>query len=74
MKVVHRTDYNYFEVADAIKDTVVEFSKMTADEVKTARKNAANLSKKALWSEFIKYYEEAYGIAMQKGSERGVKL
>ena len=74
VKVVHRTDYNYFEVADAIKDTVVEFSKMTADEVKTARKNAANLSKKALWSEFIKYYEEAYGIAMQKGSERGVKL
>ena len=69
VKVVHRTDYNYFEVADAIKDTVVEFSKMTADEVKTARKNAANLSKKALWSEFIKYYEEAYGIAMQKGSE-----
>lgn len=56
VKVVHRTDYNYSEVADAIKDTVTEFSKFTKQDVDKIRKRAEELSKKALWSEFIKYY------------------
>ena len=29
VKVIHRTDYNYSEVADIIKDTVADFSNMT---------------------------------------------
>ena len=63
VKVVHRTDYNYSEVADAIKDTVTEFSKFTKQDVDKVRKRAEELSKKALWSEFIKYYREACNIA-----------
>ena len=70
VKVIHRTDYNYSEVADIIKDTVAEFSAMTRKEVDTCRKNADALSKKALWSEFIKYYYEAYDIALSKAEER----
>ena len=70
VKVIHRTDYNYSEVADAIKDTVAKFSAMDKKQVDACRKAADNLSKKALWSEFIKYYHEAYDIALQRAEER----
>ena len=69
-KVIHRTDYNYSEVADIIKDTVAKYSNMSADEVKKARQNADKLSKKALWSQFIKYYYDAYDFALRKAEER----
>ena len=70
VKVIHRTDYNYSEVADAIKDTVAKFSAMDKKQVDACRKAADSLSKKALWSEFIKYYHEAYDIALQRAEER----
>lgn len=70
VKVVHRTDYNYSEVADSIKDTVAKFSTFNDKQIKNARTNAFNLSKKALWSEFIKYYYDAYDFALKKAAER----
>nr|AFN57679.1 alpha-glycosyltransferase [uncultured bacterium r_02] len=70
VKVIHRTDYNYSEVADNIKDTVAEFSTFTQKQVDACRKNAGDLSKKALWSEFIKFYYEAYDIALRKAEQR----
>ena len=70
VKVIHRTDYNYSEVADIIKDTVAEFSAMPRKAVDACRKQADALSKKALWSEFITYYYEAYDIALRKAEER----
>ena len=70
VKVIHRTDYNYSEVADNIKDTVAAYSNMTKKQIEACRKNAGNLSKKALWSEFIKYYYEAYDIALKKAETR----
>ena len=74
VKVIHRTDYNYSEVADIIKDTVADFSNMPKKQVDACRKNAGELSKKALWSEFIKYYYEAYDIALGKAEERKKSL
>ena len=74
VKVIHRTDYNYSEVADIIKDTVATYSNMTKKQVDTARKNADALSRKALWSEFITYYYEAYDIALRKAEERKKSL
>ena len=70
VKVIHRTDYNYSEVADAIKDAVAEFSAMSKKEVDECRKKADALSKKALWSKFIEYYYEAYDIALTKAEQR----
>lgn len=70
VKVIHRTDYNYSEVADAIKDTIAEYSNFDKKETDAARKKADDLSKKALWSEFIKYYYEAYDIALSKVEKR----
>ena len=70
VKVIHRTDYNYSEVADSIKDTVAAFSNMSKKEIDECRKKADALSKKALWSEFIEYYHQAYDIALRKAMQR----
>ena len=70
VKVIHRTDYNYSEVADAIKDAVADFSAMTQKQVDDCRKKAEALSKKALWSHFIEYYHEAYDMALAKAEAR----
>ncbi len=70
VKVIHRTDYNYSEVADVIKDTVAAFSAMTKKQVDNCRKHAGELSKKALWSEFIAYYYQAYDVALRKKALR----
>ncbi len=70
VKVIHLTDYNYSEVADAIKDTVAKFSNMTQEQIDACGKAAEQLSKKALWSQFIKYYHEAYDMALHKAKER----
>ncbi|MBR2183989.1 MAG: glycogen/starch synthase [Prevotella sp.] len=65
VKTIHRTDYNYSEVADAIKDTVTKYSGFTPAQIKKCRTKASKLSKKALWKEFIKYYYQAYDIALR---------
>lgn len=70
VKVIHRTDYNYSEVADAIKDTVVEYSHFSRKKQNDARAAADRLSYKALWSEFITYYRQAYDIALRKADAR----
>lgn len=70
VKVIHRTDYNYSEVADTIKDTIAEFSTLSALDIDIIRKKAAGISDKALWKNFIKYYYEAYDIALQKAEKR----
>jgi glycosyltransferase involved in cell wall biosynthesis len=70
VKVIHRSDYNYSEVADAIKDTVAEFSALKDTEIKKIRKNAADIAEKALWKHFIKYYYEAYDIALRNAQKR----
>ena len=70
VKVLHRTDYNYSEVADGIKDTIARYSGFTKTEMNKCRSNAEKLSCKALWSKFIKYYEQAYDIALKKAAAR----
>lgn len=70
VKVIHRTDYNYSEVADAIKDTISEFSSLDQKQIEKIRKNAAAIAEKALWKHFIKYYYEAYDVALRNASVR----
>ena len=70
VKVIHRTDYNYSEVADNIKDTVADYSNYTQKQIDACRKTADALSKKALWSEFIVYYYQAYDIALRNAEKR----
>lgn len=74
VKVIHRTDYNYSEVADCIKDTVAMFSNLTPAQVRKIRQKAEEISKKALWCEFIKYYEQAYDFALRRAAERKLNI
>ena len=74
VKVIHRTDYNYSEVADNIKDTVTEYSHLTQKQIDNCRQKASQLSKKALWSEFIKFYFEAYDIALRNAEARMAEI
>lgn len=70
VEVLHRSDYNYSEVADGIKDTVSAFSAKTDAEVKTIRKRAGKVAEQALWKHFIQYYYEAYDFALRHAAKR----
>ena len=70
VKVIHRTDNNYFEVADSIKQTIKEYAAMDKKTVEKCRANAQKLSKKALWREFIQVYKTAYDIAIKNRDVR----
>ena len=73
VEVIHRSDYNYSEVADAIKDTISVFSAKNQKEVDAARKCAAAVAEQALWKHFIQYYYEAYDIALRNAMKRLLK-
>jgi len=74
VKVIHRTDYNYSEVAEQIKDTILKYVSYEKNEVQKARNNANNLSKKALWQKFIEYYYDAYHLALTKAEKRKINF
>jgi glycosyltransferase involved in cell wall biosynthesis len=66
VEIVERTDTNYFEAAEAIKDAIVRCSEADAEQVREKREAAYRLSKEADWAHFIRYYSEAYAIALNK--------
>lgn len=70
VKTVHRTDNNFAEAADEIKNTILDFANMTAKEVTTIRKNAAAIAQQALWKHFIRNYYQAYDIALRARDAR----
>ena len=70
VKVMHRTDYNFNEVADMAADTIFEYSKMSDAEVKAARRKAGAIAEKALWKHFIENYYDAYDFAIRKAEAR----
>ena len=70
VKTIHRSDYNFDEVSDTIKDTILKFSQFDKKQVNAARKNAEKVAEKALWKHFIKYYYEAYDKALASRDER----
>lgn len=70
VKVIHRTDMNYFESAQEICRTVEEMLAASDREREDWRKKAEKLAAKALWKHFIKYYFEAYVFALKKASTK----
>ena len=70
VKTIHRSDYNFDEVSDGIRDTILKFTQFDKKQVNAARKNAAKVAEKALWKHFIAYYYEAYDKALAKRDER----
>lgn len=70
VRILHRSDYNYSEIADGIRDAVAEFALKTPKEISKIRKNASTLAEKALWKHFIRYYYKAYDFALRKAESR----
>ena len=73
VQVIHRTDYNSSEVADAIKDAITERASFSPEQVEAVRKKAAKISEQALWKNFIKYYYQAYDVALRRARQRMAK-
>lgn len=71
--VIDRTDFNYFEVADAIMEQILSLSGKTEKECQQIKKNCLTLSGKAEWDKFITYYFEAFDIALSHAAERILK-
>lgn len=74
VEVIHRTDYNYNEVADAIKSTVERYVNASVQKRSSIRLKAQALSKRALWSKFIKYYYVAYDTALHNARLRNQNI
>ena len=73
VEVVNRTDDNYFEVVETIKNVMIAYSSQASKEIALSRKAATALAEKASWEHFITYYLEAYDIALKKANNRTKK-
>lgn len=72
VEVIHRSDYNYSEVADNIEDTISAYSAKTTEEIDGICMRAAQVAEKALWKHFIQYYYEAYDVALRNAMKRQI--
>ena len=74
LNVIERNDDNYSYVVDKIAETITLCSKSDEKFFVEARKNAYNVSRIALWKNLIKYYFDAYDIALKKSALRSKKI
>lgn len=63
--VIHRTDGNFYEVAQKMCAVVHEMLLLTTKERTEVRNKAAKLANKAQWKHFIKFYYQAYDFALK---------
>ena len=68
--VIDRNDFNDKDAIAAIADKILDFSRLTEEEVKKARKEALEASKHALWSNLFENYENAYSQAVENSITR----
>ena len=64
--VLHRDEDNYQEVVDGVVKRIEEIASLDKEQRKKYRENAREVAKIALWENQIKYYKEAYSIALEK--------
>ncbi len=68
--VVERNDDNSEKVIDDIVNTIISFSEKSIEEINNIKISCFNFSKNALWKNFIKYYYQAFDVALKKAEER----
>lgn len=68
--IIERNDNNYDEVVHNIKKSISSFSSLTDDQRMIASQKAYTIACEILWSKLIRYYIEAYTIALKKSAER----
>lgn len=70
VRVISRGDYNFAEAAQQVADEIKAYKEMPKEQVQKARRAASALSKKAQWCDFVKNYNKAYEIALERALER----
>ncbi len=68
--VLDRTDGNYGEVVEGTAARIREMASLDKKTRKVYRDNAREVAQIALWDHQIKYYKEAYSIALSRVQER----
>ncbi|HPD95505.1 MAG: alpha-glucan family phosphorylase [Bacteroidales bacterium] len=68
--VIPRNDENDNEVVDAIVAQLNSITLLDQEQRKLLSENAFDISKIALWKNFISYYQNAYNIALQQVGNR----
>jgi len=68
--VIFRDDYNDDKAAADTAEAVLRFMENSPEGVARVRRAAYEISQKALWSHFFKYYEQAYSEAIENSISR----
>ncbi|HKL96493.1 MAG TPA: glycosyltransferase [Paludibacteraceae bacterium] len=64
--IVHRSDYNYHDVVRTITEMMLDYANLSEIEQKKIKTKTLAIAQKALWTEFIDFYYDAYTIALTK--------
>jgi glycosyltransferase involved in cell wall biosynthesis len=65
VRVIERTDANYFDVANEIADAVLKLCAEKKDGLAETRCKCYGLASKAEWHNFIRHYQEAFDFALK---------
>ena len=68
--IIPRTDSNYQEVVEATKDRILELVALDKTTRRQYMENAREVASTALWDNQIKYYDQAYSLALEKSASR----
>ena len=70
IEVLNRNDTNDSEVIEGISKYLIDYSNLENDKIEKIKANAGEVSEIALWKNLIKYYYEAYDLALSKIENR----
>ena len=70
VKVLHRSDSNYYNVVDELAAQLTLLASMPDNLIEVARKAAMDTAKCASWANFIDFYTQAYNQATQNAASR----
>ncbi len=70
VRVEHRTDSNYDQLCDSIVNDLSTLITDNSKTLMTISKSARATAKTAAWSNFIKYYDQAFDIALRNAKSR----
>lgn len=73
VRVVERTDFDYFEVAETIAQEILKLSLFDKAKKDATSARCLALAEKAEWGKFITHYSEAFDIAFKKAAKRNEK-
>lgn len=64
VEVIFRNDNNYSEVCEEIATIIFDYTLKSKEQIAILKESAAELSDRADWAHFIKYYNQAYDKAL----------